>query len=174
MNKATVLLLIHNRNEIRNCNDAYLVETTLMARIDCKRLSSVTSREAAESVERFDPEGDKSPGGEWRQRKQPSEPASEAATGLSEEAAFTWGKPVEAAEQRADRAVEPAGRPRSSRSGPLTPEWGLPKRSNRCGRGKGRYERPAPLRRETAVCREALILGQRKRPRGSGTARHPG
>jgi len=31
------------------------------------------SREAAESVERFDPEGGKSPGGEWRQRKQPSE-----------------------------------------------------------------------------------------------------
>ncbi len=42
MNEATVLLLDHNRNEIMVRNDAFLVETTLMARIDCKRLSSVT------------------------------------------------------------------------------------------------------------------------------------
>ena len=43
MNKATVLLLIHNRNEIMiTMMHIYLVETTLMARIDCKRLSSVT------------------------------------------------------------------------------------------------------------------------------------
>jgi hypothetical protein len=41
MNEATVLLLDHNRNEIMVRNDAFLVETTLMARIDCKRLSSV-------------------------------------------------------------------------------------------------------------------------------------
>jgi hypothetical protein len=40
MNEATVLLLDHNRNEIMVRNDAFLVETTLMARIDCKRLSS--------------------------------------------------------------------------------------------------------------------------------------
>jgi len=40
------------------------------------------SRKAAESVERFDPEGGKSPGGEWRQRKQPSELARRSATGL--------------------------------------------------------------------------------------------
>ena len=40
------------------------------------------SRKAAESVERFDPEGSKSPGGEWRRRKQPSEPARRSATGL--------------------------------------------------------------------------------------------
>jgi len=33
------------------------------------------SRKAAESVECFDPEGGKSPGGEWRQKKQLSEPA---------------------------------------------------------------------------------------------------
>jgi hypothetical protein len=44
MNEATVLLLDHNRNEIMVRNDAFLVETTLMARIDCKRLSSVTER----------------------------------------------------------------------------------------------------------------------------------
>jgi hypothetical protein len=43
MNEATVLLLDHNRNEIMVRNDAFLVETTLMARIDCKRLSSVTA-----------------------------------------------------------------------------------------------------------------------------------
>jgi len=42
MNKATVLLLIHNRNEIMFAIMHILVETTLMARIDCKRLSSVT------------------------------------------------------------------------------------------------------------------------------------
>jgi hypothetical protein len=41
-NNTTVLLLDHNRNEILVRNDAFLVETTLMARIDCKRLSSVT------------------------------------------------------------------------------------------------------------------------------------
>jgi len=40
------------------------------------------SREAAESVERFDPEGCKSPKGEWRQRKQLSEPERRVATGL--------------------------------------------------------------------------------------------
>jgi len=40
------------------------------------------SRKAAESVERFDPEGCKSPGGEWRQRKQLRGPARRAATGL--------------------------------------------------------------------------------------------
>ena len=39
------------------------------------------SRKAAESVERFDPEGGKSPGGEWRQRKQPSEPGEKNRNG---------------------------------------------------------------------------------------------
>jgi hypothetical protein len=42
MNEATVLLLHHDRNEIMTVTMHYLVETTLMARIDCKRLSSVT------------------------------------------------------------------------------------------------------------------------------------
>ncbi len=42
MNEATVLLLNRDRNEIMTYSDAFLVETTLMARIDCKRLSSVT------------------------------------------------------------------------------------------------------------------------------------
>jgi hypothetical protein len=42
MNEATVLLLHHNRNEIVIATMHFLVETTLMARIDCKRLSSVT------------------------------------------------------------------------------------------------------------------------------------
>jgi F-type H+-transporting ATPase subunit beta len=36
---------------------------------------------------------------------------------------------------------------RSSRPGPLTLEWTLLRGSSRCGRGKGRYEGPAPLRR---------------------------
>lgn len=40
------------------------------------------SREAAESAERFDPEGGKSPEGEWRQRKQLNEPERRIATGL--------------------------------------------------------------------------------------------
>jgi hypothetical protein len=42
MNEATVLLLHHDRNEIMTVTMHYLVETTLMARIDCKRLSSVS------------------------------------------------------------------------------------------------------------------------------------
>jgi len=33
-------------------------------------------------VERFDPEGAKTPGGEWRRGEQPDEVASESATGL--------------------------------------------------------------------------------------------
>jgi len=33
------------------------------------------------SVERFDPEGGKSPKGEWRLGEEPGEPAAEAATG---------------------------------------------------------------------------------------------
>jgi len=40
------------------------------------------SGKAAESVERFDPEGGKSPGGEWRQRKQQSEPGEVNRNGL--------------------------------------------------------------------------------------------
>ena len=106
------------------------------------------SREAAETVERFDPEGGKSPGGEWRRRKQPSEPAGGMATGRGEEAAYDWGKPAEAGEPKADRARKPAGWSRRIRSGPLTLEWRLRKGSSRCRRGKGRYERPAPLGRK--------------------------
>jgi len=67
------------------------------------------SRRAAESVERFDPEGDKSPGGEWRQRMQSGEPASRAATGPSEETDLIWGKPVKAVERKVDRAVRQVG-----------------------------------------------------------------
>jgi len=65
------------------------------------------SRKAAESVERFDPEGDKSPGGEWRQRKQSGEPASGAATGPSEEAAHPLAQTREGqgSRRRARRAT---------------------------------------------------------------------
>jgi hypothetical protein len=80
---------------------------------------------------------------------------------------------VEAGELEADRARKPAGRTRSSRPGPLTPEWRPLRGGSRCGRGKGRYERPAPLGSRTAKCRDALILGKRNRPWGSRTARLP-
>jgi hypothetical protein len=89
----------------------------------------------------------------------------------SKEAAYDWGKPAKAGEFQADRAGKRAGRSRSSRSGSSTPEWRPLRGGSRCGRGKGRYERPAPLGGEAAKCREALILGKRNRPKGSETAR---
>jgi len=53
------------------------------------------SRKAAESVERFDPEGCKSPGGEWRQRKQLSGPARRAATGSKRRSCLQLGQTSE-------------------------------------------------------------------------------
>jgi hypothetical protein len=92
---------------------------------------------------------------------------------------------VKAGELKADRAANLAGRPRSGRSGPLTPEWRLLKGSSRCGRGKGRYERPAPsrkadgrtgTRRSRIHCAEVLIgrvnpISWRKAPTKFGPKR---
>jgi hypothetical protein len=39
-------------------------------------------RQAAKAVERFDPEGGKSPGGEWRSQARQAEPSGGSATGL--------------------------------------------------------------------------------------------
>jgi hypothetical protein len=55
MNEATVLLLHHDRNEIMTVTMHYLVETTLMARIDCKRLSSFDSLGGKQKVNRVSP-----------------------------------------------------------------------------------------------------------------------
>jgi len=74
---------------------------------------------------------------------------------------------------RTGRLRKPEGLEVSGQS-PLTLEWWLLRGSSRCRRGKGRRERPAPLRSGTAVSRKALIPGKRNRPWGSGTAKHPG
>jgi hypothetical protein len=96
---------------------------------------------AAETVERFDPEGSKIPGGEWRQRKQPGEPASDRRNGsTAEKHPSLRGKPAKGVEWKADRAEELAGRSRSSRLGTSTLEWGRQKLRHRCRRVKGRYE----------------------------------
>ena len=77
----------------------------------------------------------------------------------SVETAFQGQTRRKAGEPRADRVGIRAGRSGSSRPGTLTPEWRLPRRSSRCGRAKGRYERPAPCGRSTAVSREHRSRG---------------
>jgi len=59
-------------------------------------------RSAAISVERFDPEGRKSPKGEWRLVAQSGEPLGKAETGLKQGSSLDRGEPV--------RVVEPKGR----------------------------------------------------------------
>jgi len=59
-------------------------------------------RPAAMSVERFDPEGPKSPKGEWRLVAQSGEPFGKAVTGPKQRSSPDRGEPV--------RVVEPKGR----------------------------------------------------------------
>ena len=48
----------------------------------------------------------------------------------------------------------------------MTPEWRPLRGGSRCGRGKGRYEGPAPLRRETAVWPGGIDPGAEKSAQG--------
>src|ERR1035441_4082757 len=67
--------------------------------------------------------------------------------------------------QEADRgegARKGLGRKRSSRLRAWTPEWRSPRGGSRCGRAKGRYERPVPGKRRQAASQEALIRGLEK------------
>ena len=59
-------------------------------------------RQAANAVERFDPEGGKSPGGEWRQQARQAEPVVEVQRAPGSEAAATGAI--------RDAVVEPKGR----------------------------------------------------------------
>ena len=116
-------------------------------------------RQAAKAVERFDPEGGKSPGGEWRRQARQAEPGSGSATGPGNEAAVTGAIREAVVEPKAERAWKPSGRKRRSRLGAETPKWEQPKGGSCCGRAKGRYERPVPDKRQQAASREALIRG---------------
>jgi len=83
---------------------------------------------AARSVERFDPEGGKSPRGEWRRKEQSARRAVEAATGLTLGSGRNRGEPKPVAERkgRTGGGNGELGK-RSSRPGTLTPEWRLRK-----------------------------------------------
>jgi len=63
-------------------------------------------RTAATPIERFDPEGAKTPGGEWRWGERSDEFAGESATGLKRGSGGDWGKPVPAAEPKDRTGVE--------------------------------------------------------------------
>jgi hypothetical protein len=83
-------------------------------------------RLAAEAVERSDPEGGKSPGGEWRPQEQSGEPHGGAATGSTQRNRRLTGANRERRRSgRSERAVWTGGRERSSRPGTLTPGWRL-------------------------------------------------
>ena len=60
--------------------------------------SRKAGRAVAEPVERFDPEGCKSPEGEWRSGKQSLEPAGKAATGQKQRSSQDRGEPVKVVE----------------------------------------------------------------------------
>ena len=57
-------------------------------------------------VERFDPEGAKNPGGEWRRGERPDEFAGGDATGLKRGSSRNWGKPVPAVEPNGRTGIE--------------------------------------------------------------------
>jgi hypothetical protein len=99
-------------------------------------------RQAANVAERFDPEGCKSPGGEWRRWARQAEPRSGSCNGPE-----AWKPPQPGETGRGSGAEGPngqwneLGRARSSRLGALTPEWRSPRGGSYCGRAKSRYER---------------------------------
>ena len=63
-------------------------------------------RQAANAVERFDPEGCKSPEGEWRRWERQAEPGGGSATGLRREAAATGANRGAVAEPKGRTGTE--------------------------------------------------------------------
>ena len=66
-------------------------------------------RQAANPAERFDPEGGKSPEGEWMWEAQSGALAVAGATGLDRGRRRNRGKPVSGVEVPVERALETAG-----------------------------------------------------------------
>jgi hypothetical protein len=102
----------------------------------------------AESVERFDPEGGKSPGGEWRQRKQPRELASGAATGLKRRNCLRLGQTSESRGAEGGPGGKTSWRAAKWQAGTFDP-------------GMEASERGQPLRARERALRVAGSVGER-------------
>jgi len=113
------------------------------------------SRKAAESVERFDPEGGNSPGGEWRQREQPGEPVGGRATGLKRGSCSRLGQ---------------TSGGRGAEGGPgAEAGWQVSKYQARAiDPGMEALERGQPLRARERPVREAGSVGKRNRGEPGG------